>query len=452
MNSKISQIVKSGLCSGCGACVALNPDGIKMKWSDDGFLVPQMTGNYAPRGEEKVCPFNPHPEDSVRTEVELAKEFQRDLTKSAPRIGRLVDTYVGYSKDYRLTSSSGGLATYFSESLLRGGYVDAVASVHPSGDQEDRFEFAFTTDPEKVVRASETKYFPVTYAEVLQKLRNYEGRVAITGVGCFIKSIRLLQYYDPIFRKRIVFTIGIICGGLKSAFFSDYLADKAGSHTGYLSPRFRVKDPSSSANDYSYQCIDERTEDLKKIKMRSVGDMWGSGYFKALACDVCDDVTTELADVSLGDAWLPEYQNDGKGQNVIVTRSKLADDLIREGIRSGSLAVTPLPLRDFLRSQRGSFNHRHIALKYRLSVLHSKGVETPPKRYDTQDISWRFKLVQNCRMKTRFQSLKVWREVRNAESFESKMSPLKNRLRILTELYHIDRLPGRIMRKFGLKR
>ena len=452
MNSKISQIVKSGLCTGCGVCVALNPAGIKMKWSDDGFLVPQMTGNYAPRGEEKVCPFNPHPDDSVRTEDELAKEFQGDLTKSAPRIGRLVDTYVGYSKDYRLTSSSGGLATYFSESLLRGGYVDAVVSVHPSDDQEDRFEFAFTTDPEKVVRASETKYFPVTYAEVLQRIRNYEGRVAITGVGCFIRSIRLLQHYDPIFREKIVFTIGIICGGLKSAFFSDYLADKAGSHTGYLSPRFRVKDPNSSANDYSYQCIDERTEDLKKIKMRSVGDMWGSGYFKARACEVCDDVTTELADVSLGDAWLPEYQNDGKGQNVIVTRSKIADDLIREGIRSGSLAVTPLPLRDFLRSQRGSFNHRHIALKYRLAVLHSKGVETPPKRYDNQDISWRFKLVQNCRMKTRSQSLKVWREVRNAASFERKMSPLRNRLRILTELYHIDRLPGRIKRKLGLKR
>lgn len=452
MNSKISQIVKSGLCTGCGACVALNPDGIKMKWSDDGFLVPQLTSDYSPRGEEKVCPFNPHPDDSVRTEDELSKEFQGDLAKSAPRIGRLVDTYVGYSKDYRLTSSSGGLATYFSESLLRGGYVDAVASVHPSDDQEDRFEFAFTTDPEKVVRASETKYFPVTYAEVLQRIRNYEGRVAITGVGCFIKSIRLLQHYDPIFREKIVFTIGIICGGLKSVFFSDYLADKAGSHTGYLSPRFRVKDPGLSANDYSYQCIDEGTEDLKTIRMRSVGDMWGSGYFKSLACDVCDDVTTELADVSLGDAWLPDYQSDGKGQNVIVTRSKIADDLIREGIRSGSLAVAPLPLNDFLRSQRGSFNHRHIALKYRLAVLHSKGVETPPKRYDTQDISWRFKLVQNCRMKTRSQSLKVWREVRNAESFERKMSPLKNRLRILTELYHIDRLPSRIMRKLGLKR
>lgn len=452
MNSKISQIVKSGLCTGCGACVALNPDGIKMKWSDDGFLVPQLTSDYSPRGEEKVCPFNPHPDDSVRTEDELSKEFQGDLAKSAPRIGRLVDTYVGYSKDYRLTSSSGGLATYFSESLLRGGYVDAVVSVHPSDDQEDRFEFAFTTDPEKVVRASETKYFPVTYAEVLQRIRNYEGRVAITGVGCFIKSIRLLQHYDPIFREKIVFTIGIICGGLKSAFFSDYLADKAGSHTGYLSPRFRVKDPSSSANDYSYQCIDERTEDLKKIKMRSVGDMWGSGYFKALACDVCDDVTTELADISLGDAWLPDYQSDGKGQNVIVTRSKIADDLKREGIRSGSLAVAPLPLNDFLRSQKGSFNHRHKGLKYRLSILNRQGVKTPPKRYDNQDISWRFKLVQNCRMKTRFQSLKVWREVRNAESFERKMSPIKNRLRILTELYHIDRLPGRIIRKLGLKR
>lgn len=452
MNSKISQIVKSGLCSGCGACVALNPDGINMKWSDDGFLVPQMTDSYAPRGEEKVCPFNPHPEDSVRTEDELANEFQRDLTKSAPRIGRLVDTYVGYSKDYRLTSSSGGLATYFSESLLRGGYVDAVVSVHPSDDQEDRFEFAFTTDQEKIVRASETKYFPVTYAEVLQRIRNYEGRVAITGVGCFIKSIRLLQHYDPIFREKIVFTIGIICGGLKSAFFSDYLADKAGSHTGYLSPRFRVKDPGSSANDYSYQCIDEGTEDLKTIRMRSVGDMWGSGYFKSLACDVCDDVTTELADVSLGDAWLPDYQSDGKGQNVIVTRSKIADDLIREGIRSGSLAVAPLPLNDFLRSQRGSFNHRHKGLKYRLSILNRQGVETPPKRYENQDISWRFKLVQDCRINTRSQSIEVWRKVRNAETFDRKMSPLRNRLRLLTELYHIDRLPGRIRRKLGLKR
>lgn len=407
MNSKISQIVKSGLCLGCGACVALNPAGIKLKWSDDGFLVPQMTGNYAPRGEEKACLFNPNPEDGVMTEDELSAESQRELTKFASRIGRFVDTYVGYSKEYRMTSSSGGLATYFSESLLRGEYVDAVASVHPSDDQEDRFEFAFTTDPEKVVRASETKYFPVTYAEVLQRIRSYDGRVAITGVGCFIKSIRLLQHYEPIFLEKIVFTIGIICGGLKSAFFSDYLADKAGSHHDYPSPRFRVKNPSSTANDYSYQCIDKSTENLKTVRMRSVGDMWGSGYFKSLACDVCDDVTTELADVSLGDAWLPEYQSDGKGQNVIVTRSKLADDLIREGIRSGRLAVTPLSLRDFLRSQRGSFNHRHIALKYRLAVLHSKGVETPPKRYDIQDISWRLKIVQNSRMKTRSQSLKV---------------------------------------------
>jgi coenzyme F420-reducing hydrogenase beta subunit len=42
--------------------------------------------------------------------------------------------------------------------------------------------------------------------------------------------------------------------------------------------------------------------------------MWGTGLFKSNACDFCDDVTTELADVSL-DAWIP-YNKDGLGNSV----------------------------------------------------------------------------------------------------------------------------------------
>ena len=37
------------------------------------------------------------------------------------------------------------------------------------------------------------------------------------------------------------------------------------------------------------------------IKMSLLGDMWGTGLFKANACDFCDDVTA-VKDISLGDA------------------------------------------------------------------------------------------------------------------------------------------------------
>ncbi len=40
--------------------------------------------------------------------------------------------------------------------------------------------------------------------------------------------------------------------------------------------------------------------------------MWGGGLFKANAYDFCDYVTTELADISLDDARLPRYNQDGK--------------------------------------------------------------------------------------------------------------------------------------------
>lgn len=105
--------------------------------------------------------------------------------------------------------------------------------------------------------------------------------------------------------------------------------------------------------------------------------IWGTGYFKANACDFCDDVTTELADISLGDAWLPEYQNDDNGHNVIITRSKIADDIIQKGIQNKELKVEELPFNRLLLSQKGSFNHRHKGLRYRIVNARKKGIKIP---------------------------------------------------------------------------
>lgn len=71
--------------------------------------------------------------------------------------------------------------------------------------------------------------------------------------------------------------------------------------------------------------------------MRKVGAMWGTGMFKNNACDFCDDVTTEFAVISLGDAWLNPYNQDGKGTNVMITRSQVAESFIEKGIESKNL-------------------------------------------------------------------------------------------------------------------
>ncbi|HOA81556.1 MAG TPA: Coenzyme F420 hydrogenase/dehydrogenase, beta subunit C-terminal domain, partial [Defluviitaleaceae bacterium] len=240
--------------------------------------------------------------------------------------------------------------------------------------------------------------------------------------------------------EKIPFLVGIICGGIKSRFFTEYLANKAGVEIENIEkPQFRIKDFNSTAGDYSFGCIDRKTQTEKTIKMRSVGDMWGTGLFKANACDFCDDVTNELADISLGDAWLNPYNKDGKGTNVIVTRSKLAEDLINSGIRSTDLSVKPLAFEAFLSSQQGSFNHRHKGLGYRMNLAEKRGMTIPPKRHDKEKISLDFKWVQNQRMKVRKLSLTEWAKHKDSNLFDDVMSEPMEKLKRITRIYHYTR-------------
>lgn len=453
MNNKniniIDSVVNQDLCTGCGACLYhTQSNDWKMDWNKEGFLVPTVKNGKGEMNKAaiNVCPFNPYPADEVRTEDELANLFLKEAPNHHPQVGRYYNTYAGYSEQFRLTSSSGGLATYLLTELLEQKLVDAVITVGEGKD--NHYEYKLVRRQEDLLATSKTKYYPVTMAEALKELKSFDGKVAVVGIGCFIKAVRLLQHYNPELREKIVFMVGIICGGLKSKFFGEYLAAKAGvQNNEFTKPQFRIKNYESTAGDYSFGCIDSRGDE-RQVKMRTVGDMWGSGMFKCNACDYCDDVTTELADVSLGDAWLPPFNQDGKGTNVIVTRSALAEQLINDGIRSAKLAVQPLQFDTFLSSQQGSYNHRHKALKYRMQKAEKQGAAIPPKRHNQQHISLDFKWVQQQRREVRKNSLLFWSEEPNVMLFDGKMKKSLGKLQKATLVYHYKRA---LLNKIGLK-
>lgn len=432
-------VVKQDLCVGCGACLySSSQDNLGMKWNKEGFLNPNPDIPELLSEENlKVCPFNPFPDKEVRTENEIADIFLNDAPNRHEKVGHYYNTYVGYSNKYRLTSSSGGIATYLIDELLNKKIVDAVITVKEG--ENSFYEYSVVRSTDELLSTSKTRYFPVTLATVLEQLKNSNERFAVVGIACFIKSIRLLQFYHPDLKERIKFTVGIICGGIKSRFFAEYLAGKAGVENNHFSqPQFRIKDLQSSASDYSFGCKDEMGE-LHTIKMRKVGDMWGSGMFKNNACDYCDDVTTELADISLGDAWLNPYNQDGKGTNVMVTRSQLAEELINDGITNKELSVEQLDFNQFLSSQQGSFNHRHKGLGYRIKLAKKKGLTIPPKRHDKENISIDFKFVQKQRMVVRKQSLVQWPIANDSIVFDQAMSNSIEKLKKRTKVNHYIR-------------
>ena len=445
----IDTVVNNDLCIGCGLCVYACPSkALTMQWNEHGFLVPNLSGTCDSNGDcLKVCPFNPFPENEVRTENELADLYLTDGQRHHPQIGIYNAIYAGHSNEFRLSSSSGGIGTYIFTKLLSNGIVDHVFSVKESQKEGTHYEYAISNSKKELLQASKTRYFPVTLDKAMSKINSLDGKVAIVGVACFIKAIRLTQYKEPQLKDKIPFLVGIICGGVKSRFFTEYLSSKVGvNKQNVQNPNFRIKDFQSTAGDYSYGCTDKSVNKEKTIKMQTLGDMWGTGLFKANACDFCDDVTTELADISLGDAWLQPFDVDGRGTNVIVTRSAKAKQLIENGIEKGDITIEELPLERFLASQQGSFNHRQTGLSVRIKQAKKKKKLVPPKRFENEKVTIDFKLVQKLRMKVRRKSLEIWELDPQEEDFDKEMKSYLKQLELATNVYHYRRA---IKRRLG---
>lgn len=441
---QIKDIVEQGLCSGCGACISEAPDKLKMQFNDEGFLIAKQFKD-GTQTAVRVCPFNPNPEKAVKDEDILADKFLPDAGKFDHRVGKYINSYAGFSNKFRESSSSGGIGTYILEQLLKNKIVDNLFVV---AEVNGTYEYQWFSNWKDIKSISKTRYLPVTLEKLFLEIDKVEGSVAVSGVPCFIKAVRLKQHYYPELQEKIKFLVGIVCGGLKSKFYTDYLAQNAGIQSDYTKQEYRIKDPDSYALDYSFGAYDEN-EEFKSIKMNQVGNTWGTSLFNAPAYDLSDDLTAELADISLGDAWISPYMKDGLGTSVIVTRSKLAEDIIQAGIEAKELNMDLIPIDAFKLSQAGGFKHKQLGMKHRLHLLKDKLKIVPYKRKRLlENTPLEYKLVQAQRLHLRDKSTQVWKATKNLEDFELQIKKDRAKLTRLTRIYH---LVQRVKNKLGMK-
>lgn len=424
----IESIVKNNLCTGCGACISEDEyKQAKMIWDENGFLVPRLGVNSTQEKMISVCPFALE----QKNEDELGELFLKNHTENYnSKLGYYTNLYAGYAKQFRETSSSGGIATYVFKRLLEEKIVDHLFIVK---EKNGEYSYQFFSNFQEITKISKTRYVPVTMAELFEKISTIDGKVAVSGVACFVKAVRLKQYHYPELKEKIPFVVGIICGGLKSKFYTDFLAQSAGCFSEYQNAEYRVKNKESYALDYKFSCVEKNNNKIHMVEMKTLGDMWGTGLFKSNACDFCDDVVTELADISLGDAWIDPYDKSGLGNSIVITRSLLADKIIKSGLVECDLVLDELLESKVLQSQQGSFNHRHNGLKVRVELASSNEKLFPKKRNKFLiDQGFLLNQIQVLRAKTRSNSLFFWKATQNVSLFNKQMKSSLVKLKIYT--------------------
>jgi len=255
--SVTNSIVGHDFCIGCGLCAALCPqDVLTMQWNRYGEYNPvEMTPCTTECGLcLKVCPFatSEENEDTIGERLYGAVPGIRHRSET----GYYLAAYVGYSERHRPTSASGGMATWLLETLLTQGVVDHVICVAPTGDPERLFAFRVFDTPEDVRTGAGSAYYPVEMSGVIRQVLEVPGRYAVTGLPCFLKAIRLAGQRNKKLRERIVVTVGLVCGQLKSKHFTDYVAALAGVRGEVAGVRYRGKSPDHPASNLSLHVHD----------------------------------------------------------------------------------------------------------------------------------------------------------------------------------------------------
>ena len=115
------------------------------------------------------------------------------------KIGYYYELYAGYSKEFRETSSSGGIATYIFKTLLENKLVDNLFIVKEVNGQ---YTYQFFSNLKEITQISKTRYTPVTLEKLFQEISEIDGTVAVSGVACFVKAIRLKQMYNPELKEK----------------------------------------------------------------------------------------------------------------------------------------------------------------------------------------------------------------------------------------------------------
>ena len=376
------------LCIGCGICAAVcTLERIQMVYS-------KSLGHYMPStgfrecdaacgrcGE--VCPFVP----GNPSTIEITKALYAGKTgmQHDEVLGYYLKTYVGFSAAHRLTSASGGLLTWLLERLLVHGAIDGALCVGPSPASPTLFDYRICRSVEELRACSGSCYQPVEISRALKQVLAQEGRYAVVALPCVARGLRLAMRVTKDVNRRIRFVFGLVCGGMKTRHYVEYLALRwlRSDPDSFDRIAFRYKKPGwlPSAITFAFWPKDAAHPRLLRFSDGIDYPFW-NGSFNPQVCSCCDDVFAEHADAVFMDAWLEEFESKPDGHSLVLAREPYIASLLDVKNNGESTEISSISPSRVIDSQTRVqvVQQKRVLTGYNARAYGFRGIRTPNLR------------------------------------------------------------------------
>lgn len=455
-------VINQNLCIGCGACAAVQREALRMVWSDDGFFLPARKEGFEDDLDPRtlsVCPFN----DDAQNENWIAKKLYavEGNEERDNYIGYSKKCFIGYCNDSRIrgNATSGGIVAWAIRHCLSQGKVDRVLAVGDAEEEDRLFAFRCYRSVNELNVPMKSRYYPSEFSKVMQSVIDEPGKVLFVGLPCQVKALRKIALQLPEVGEKVKYTVSLFCGHQKSRHYAEYLALHAGvDPESMVMIDYRKKRMGAQASAYGFEVTYRDGKELRKASgvMRDVfASSWSNNLFMNPACEFCDDVVGETADLSVGDAWLSGYLSDSRGTSILVVRHAELVDALNCARENGDLILEKTTPDSVYLSQAGGFRQRRDALQYRLVLAAREGRIIPEKRVapSLKAIGFLDRYQQRLRIRLRKKSNQTFcrsEPHRDLSTFRSKLGFVQRMSDTIVLFRRIQRRLRRLCRRLLL--
>lgn len=359
----IDHLVNADLCTGCGTCSSMCPKNAIIMELDI------SKGSYVPRIIRercnncgiclKVCPGH---------SVDFNQLNKNNFGKIPENflVGNYEEFYVGYSNDpdIRYRASSGGLIAQLLIFALEEGMIDGalVTKMNDSRPLEPVSYIARTKAD--IIDSMGSKYCPVPLNIGLKEILDApEGqKFAVVGLPCHIQGIKKAEQINKNLKKRIIFTIGIICSKCPNFLATEYMLKNFKIDTD------KIDKISYRGNGYPGGLTVSFKDGTNKFySFSDYYDTCFGQFFSPPRCRLCTDFTSELSDISCGDVFFdPEYK-DAVGSSVLISRNLFSENLLKKA--HTHITIKPIEISKFVNGCNKNISLKKSDLVVRGQIL-----------------------------------------------------------------------------------